>query len=31
MLGIGIQPPARTIDIKDALLAHLGAGRAAAV
>jgi predicted AlkP superfamily pyrophosphatase or phosphodiesterase len=29
MLGIGIAPPARTIDIKDALLAHLGAGRAA--
>jgi hypothetical protein len=29
MLGIGIPPPARTIDIKDALLAQLGAGRAA--
>jgi len=31
MLGIGIPPPARTIDIKDALLAHLGVGRAAVV
>jgi predicted AlkP superfamily pyrophosphatase or phosphodiesterase len=31
MLGIGIPPPARTIDIKDALLAHLGVGRAAIV
>ena len=31
MLGIGIAPPARIIDIKDALLAHLGVGRAAVV
>ena len=31
MLGIGIAPPARTIDIKDALLAQLGVGRAAIV
>jgi predicted AlkP superfamily pyrophosphatase or phosphodiesterase len=29
MLGIGIAPPARTIDVKDALLAHLGITRAA--
>jgi hypothetical protein len=31
MLGIGIPPPTRTIDIKDALLAHLGVSRAAVV
>jgi predicted AlkP superfamily pyrophosphatase or phosphodiesterase len=31
MLGIGIPPPSRTIDIKDSLLAHLGVARAAAV
>jgi predicted AlkP superfamily pyrophosphatase or phosphodiesterase len=31
MLGIGIPPPARTIDIKDALLSHLGIARAAVV
>ena len=28
MLGIGIPPPARTVDIKDALLAQLGIARA---
>ena len=30
MLGIGIAPPARTIDVKDALLARLGVARVAA-
>ena len=30
MLGIGMPPPARTVDIKDALLARLGVVRVAA-